>query len=134
MDKKTRDVVRQLEQYFGVEVIGSQILVDQELLDESLTKDIDVMCTSTEDVKNRIHKFLLDAGFKHYPPQEGSNPREFFASPHYDKKIDLHTFPIIQKVYTLPELIKAKFERGYVEDLRHIKYVVETLSIKKQTT
>src|SRR5690606_31804490 len=75
----------------------------------------------------KITSFLTDIGFTKNDISDQLNTRIIrseFSHPEYDKVIDLNFAPEIQKVYTLPELIKAKFEQGRPNDLKQISMAV----------
>lgn len=125
--KKSIDIVHQLIRYFDVQVIGSQLLVDAGLLHYDETNDIDISIVKGYVNDQKITSFLTDIGFtkKDIPDQFNSRVvRSEFSHPEYDKVIDLNFAPEIQKVYTLPELIKAKFEQGRPNDLKQISMAV----------
>lgn len=129
--KKSIDIVNQLQKYFGVKVIGSQLLVDAGLLHEDDSGDIDIAAVISKDVTARIHSFLTDIGFvpenisqKDTPYSQESTIRTVFRNNEYDKPIDLNYFRTEPDVYTIPELIKEKFQRSKTSDLKQIAMAV----------
>lgn len=122
--KKSIDIVRQLEKYFNVKVIGSQLLVDRGLLNESETKDIDIIVRVESEYQIKALEFLKDNGFTE-SLLDGAR-KTSYKNENYDKEIDIHfSRELHVNVFSIPELIKEKLKRGYVDDLNHIKAVVE---------
>lgn len=108
------EVVNQLKSYFGAVVIGSQLFVDNNLLSEEDTNDIDVMVNNAK--RTSVMDFLRDAGFK-----TSDNVR--FISASHDKPIDVFAYNADHPL-TLGAHIAYKFNRGYTDDLRQLAMVV----------
>lgn len=129
--KKSIEIVEQLKKYFGVVVIGTQLIVDEKLLHESDTTDIDVAVVFSTDITGRIKQYLKDFGFtgKDILRREDIYSEEVlirteYTNPEFDKPIDLNYFKSKPEVKTISEIIRAKFERGAVNDLKQISMIV----------
>lgn len=129
--KKSKEVVDQLIRYFGAKVIGTQLLVDAQLLSEDDTNDIDIAAVKDFETTYRIHKFLIDLGFVDEDVLEKESiysatvvKRTKFSNPEYDKIIDVNYFKNNPTIYSIPELIKMKFERGSVDDIRQLSMAI----------
>lgn len=124
--KKSLEIVEQMKRYFNAQVIGSQLFVDAGLLPESSTNDIDIAVVEKADSTNSVKTFLEDQGFVGEPMY--TNPTGYnqvlsrirYSHPDYDKIIDLNYFSKNPTVYTIPELVKAKFNQGRKQDLHQL--------------
>lgn len=112
--KQTTLLVDQLKSYFGATLIGSYLFLEAGFLTEDDINDIDIVPRPgrVEDTK----RFLEDNGFK---TADGIR----YHSQDYDKPIDvLQT--LAGQPRTVPELMKFKFGRGYIDDLNQLEKVI----------
>lgn len=129
--KKSLEIVEQLKRYFNAQVIGSQLFVDAGLLPESSTNDIDIAVVEKSDSTNSVKTFLEDQGFSGEELYVFDNDRYKnvlsrvkYKHPEYDKVIDLNYFSKTQMIYTIPELVQAKFSQGRKQDLEQLIEVI----------
>lgn len=118
--KKTTDLIPQLKSYFGVVMIGSYLFLEAGFLPEEDINDIDIVPQPgrIRDAKN----FLEDNGFVSVDGTRYSNPE-------YDKPIDVLS-TLVGEPRTVPEIIKFKFERAYLDDLNQIEKVIQSKRLK----
>lgn len=104
----------QLKSYFGATLIGSYLFLEAGFLTEDDINDIDIVPRPgrVEDTK----RFLEDNGFK---TADGTR----YYSQEYDKPIDVMG-TLAGQQRTVPELIKFKFERAYIDDLNQLEKVI----------
>lgn len=124
--KKTINVVKDLIRYFDAVVIGSQLFVDKGLLSEEDINDIDIAATGDE---KGMFKYLSDLGFTKTDlttgaPYNKAIARTKWTHTDYDKVIDVNYFNHKPSVFKIPELVKAKFESGRVDDLKQLSMVM----------
>lgn len=130
--KKSIEVVAQLTRYFGAKVIGTQLLVDAGLLSEEDTNDIDIAAVKDFDTTDRIFKFLTDLGFskedvlhKEDVYSTETLVRTKFSNVAYDKIIDINYFKNMPEIYSISQIVKSKFERSSIDDIRQLEKVIK---------
>lgn len=118
--KKSTEILEQLKNYFGAIVIGSHLLVENGLLEEEDTNDIDVIITTKGD---RVESFLKDAGLTSVDTSNIEYVR--YSNPDYDKPIVV--FPSMLKKHpaTIDQVVLHKFNRGLLDDIRQLEKVIK---------
>lgn len=122
--KKTTELIDQLRSYFGATVIGSYLFVDSGLLSEEDINDIDIVPRAGR--LGDTGRFLEDNNFI-------SSDKIRYTSAEYDKPIDVLT-TLVGQPTNVDDLVKFKFNRGYLDDLRQLKKVVENKINKNGNT
>lgn len=130
--KKSIDIARKLEDYFGMKIIGSWLLI-KDGLDEDLVNDIDLLYKIPDKKIINIRQFLKDHDFKETSPpiyQNGYEDRQgnfIFVNPEYDKPI--HISLMITKeqcgdVLGNDFIITSKFKRKSKTDIIQLKNII----------
>lgn len=129
--KKSILVVGQLEKYFGAKIIGSYLFVEADLLKEEDVNDIDIIADHSSASVNRMKVYLTDAGFTAEDVKTRDSiysaeilVRTKWSNSEYDKVIDMNYFKALPTVYTIPELVQAKFKSGRADDLKQLAMVI----------
>lgn len=100
-------------------MIGSHLLVENGLLEEEDTNDIDVIITTKGD---RVESFLKDAGLTSVDTSNIEYVR--YSNPDYDKPIDV--FPsMLKHPATVDQVVLHKFKRGLLDDIRQLEKVIK---------
>lgn len=134
--EKSIDVVRSLIRFFNGEIIGSYMFVEKGLLKEKDINDIDVQVNKS--VIDNVQRYLEDKGYtqkKTRGNQLGYTRKtgtlwEIIPSLVFTKegKTTIHIKEKTDDVWSIPNLIKSKTERGKHSDYVQLLKVFDKLS------
>lgn len=113
--KKTTELALQLKSYFGAKIIGSYLFFEEGLVDEGDINDVDVVPGPGRNTE--LKNYLKDNGFSTVDDIR-------FTNNEYDKPIDVIKFSIADPT-TVPDLIRYKYNRGFLDDLRQLEKVIK---------
>ena len=124
-----------ITRYFEANIVGSYLLVRAGLMPKDMVNDIDInICQKCEE---NVRRFLVDNGYKETkPPQKQPGYQTIAGSNLYTKEretnIHILVTPTLETVYSIPELIASKFERGTLNDLHQLESVIKSALFKKE--
>ena len=117
MNKKSLAVASDLVKYFDFKFIGSVLFFKADILDYSDIDDIDLACNTKEQLA-KARLFLNDLGYKDKDVQHYSSEgyKSFYGANLKFEKEDCKVIHLLfdekfEKVYSLPELVGAKYAR-----------------------
>lgn len=132
--KNTIDVVKKLQDYFGVLIIGSYLLIE-EGLDNDLVSDIDISVFSKDPKIKNIRNFLKDNNFietRSYdnpPGYQATQGSLIFNNSEYDKPIHISIIKEINNWYVMDiaDIISSKYKRKSPSDIKQLKNIMDKL-------
>ena len=123
------DIAKEICFYFDAKIIGSMLFVQEKLLDYEHINDIDIGID--KDYIEKAQHMLTSQGYVETKvPYKQKTYEDFPGFKVFEKDnckavhLMLWNDKTNKKVHTIPELIKAKLERGYGRDINQVYLVI----------